>query len=159
MPRRSLDPRRCNIALDSMVMDKKGNSRDALVDRFLQLLADGSINVVVGGGVRNEIEHANTPASVKRAVLPQPFNLRPGLNTQQGRERAKVHTIVQGNAKPGQHAADASHLSEAVETGCGYFITEDHRILNKRAELTAEIPPTLSIVSLLEFFDIYDRPN
>jgi hypothetical protein len=58
--------------------------------------------------------------------------------------------------RPGKHAADASHLSEAAETGCSYFITHDNRILNRRDELYAALPPTLTIVTLEEFFDIYD---
>jgi hypothetical protein len=54
---------------------------------------------------------------------------------------------------PGAHVADASHLSEAAETGCGYFITHDNRILKKRAELYVALPPSLNIVTLKEFFD------
>jgi hypothetical protein len=42
---------------------------------------------------------------------------------------------------PDAHVADASHLSEAAETGCGYFITHDNRILKKRAELYVALPP------------------
>jgi predicted nucleic acid-binding protein len=63
---------------------------------------------------------------------------------------------MQGNADASTHAADASHLSEAIETGCGYFITHDNRILKKRNELRKVIPPTLQIVSLAEFFQIVD---
>jgi hypothetical protein len=47
-------------------------------------------------------------------------------------ERRCVAAVLQGNARPGQHAAGASHLSEAAETGCAYFITHDKRVLNKR---------------------------
>lgn len=89
-------------------------------------------------------------------MLPQIFNLRPGLNTGQQAERRRVAAILQGNAKSGAHAADASHLSEASETGCGYFITHDKRILEKRDELRSILPPTLQIVTLREFFEILD---
>jgi hypothetical protein len=50
-------------------------------------------------------------------VLPRIFNLRPGLNAQQRAERRRAATILEGNANPEAHAADASHLSEAAETG------------------------------------------
>jgi predicted nucleic acid-binding protein len=63
---------------------------------------------------------------------------------------------MQGNARPGAHRADASHLSEAAETGCSYFITYDRRILGKRDELHRALPPTLTIVTLAELLEIFD---
>jgi hypothetical protein len=153
---RPLDPRKCNIALDSNTLDR-GCLDDVLIDRFEGLAKSGELNVVVAGGVRAEVQHPHTPSSVKHAVLPKIFNLRPGLNTQQHVERLQVAVIIQGNAKPGAHAADASHVSEAAETGCAYFITHDKRILSKRGELSAVLPPTLQIVTLLEFFTILDE--
>lgn len=154
--RRPLDPRRVNIGLDANALDRDGTGRDRLVERFCGLSDVGTLTVVVAAGVRNEIQHPRTPASVQAAVLPQIFNLRPGLNDVQRAERAQVQRILQGNALPGSHAADASHLSEAAETGCGYFITHDKRILNKGAELQAVLPPSINIVSLEDFFDILD---
>jgi hypothetical protein len=47
-------------------------------------------------------------------------------------------------------------LSEAAETGRAYFITHDTRILRKRVELDAVLPPTLQIATLAEFFAILD---
>ena len=92
-------------------------------------------------------------------MLPQIFNLRPGLTAAQQEERRRVAVVLQGNAKPGKHAADASHISEAAETGCAYFITEDVRILDKRAELGRVLPPTLKIVTLMEFFEAFRRAS
>jgi hypothetical protein len=63
---------------------------------------------------------------------------------------------LKGNSKPGTHSADASHLSEAAETGCCYFITNDKRILKKRTELLSALPPTLSIVTMREFLEVLD---
>jgi hypothetical protein len=111
---------------------------------------------VVAGGVRQEAQHPRTPGHVKEVVLPQIFNLRPGLNTEQEAARRAVYALLQGNAQPGRHAADASHLSEAAETGCAYFITEDKRILGKRRELAEILSPSLSIVTLAEFMEIFD---
>jgi hypothetical protein len=133
-----------------------GTVRDGLVERFQALCSVGKLILVVAGGVRDETLHPHTPGHVKDAVVDQVFNLRPGLNTEQRADRRAVHAILQGNARPGKHAADASHLSEAAETGCAYFITEDRRILGKRRELAVILPPSLSIVTLAEFMEIFD---
>lgn len=39
---------------------------------------------------------------------------------------------------------------------CRYFITHGMRILKKRDKLCAVLPPTLTIVTLAEFFGILD---
>jgi len=153
---RPLDPRICNIALDANALDLGDMESDQLVIRFRELSDTAKVNVVLAGGVRGEVQHPNSPEQVKAAMLPQIFNLRPGLNVGQQSERRRVAAILQGNAKPGAHAADASHLSEAAETGCGYFITHDKRILGKCDELRPILPPTLQIVTLREFFEILD---
>jgi hypothetical protein len=153
---RAINPRRSNIACDANALDRDGTSKDQYVDRFIELVESGVINVVVAGGVRDEVQHPRTPHDVKSVVLPRIFNLRPGLNSSQQAERARVRSILQGNAKPGTHAADASHLSEAAETRCCYFITNDKRILSKRDELRSALPPTLSVVTMREFLDILD---
>jgi hypothetical protein len=95
----------------------------------------------------------DTPADVQDAILPQIFSLRPGPNEPQPADRRRIQQILQGNALPGKHAADASHLSEAA-TGFSYFITHDTRILKRRDELHAVLLPTLTIVTLEEFFCI-----
>ena len=156
MTHRPLDPRICNIGLDANALDRDGSDRDQLVQRFCDLSSAGTVRVVVAGGVRGEVLHPQTPASVKAVVLPQIFNLRPGLNSLQQEERRRVLAILQGNASPGKHAADASHLSEAAETGCAYFITHDGRVLKKRRELQVVLPPSLQMVTLSEFFSVFD---
>ena len=155
--RRPIDPRISNIGLDSNALDRDGTARDQLVERFELMSEANELTVVVAAGVRGEVQHPNTPPGVKAAVLPQIFNLRPGLNSDQQGARRRVATILQGNAKQGAHAADASHLSEAAETGCTYFITHDKRMVDKRDALAAELPPTLHIVTLEEFFDVLNR--
>jgi hypothetical protein len=154
--RRPIDPRICNIAHDTNALDRDGSANDELVARFGKMADAGELTVVIAGGVRGEVQHPRTPADVKGAVLPRIFNLRPGLNTTQQATRRRVATILQGNARADAHAADASHVTEAAETGCGYFITHDTRILKKRDELSGVLPPTLQIVTLAEFFEILD---
>jgi len=151
-----LDPRICNISCDANAVDRDGTARTALVDRFVGLCDDGTLNVVMAGGVRDETSHPRTPAVVRDFMSDQIFNLRPSLNSGQQATRAKIARVLQGNAATGKHSADASHLSEAAETGCGYFITEDKRTLDKRYELEAVLPPTLTIVTLAEFLSILD---
>lgn len=154
--RRPLAPRLSNISCDANALDLDGSPKDALVARFRELIQTSKLNVVMAGGVRDEVLHPQTPRHVKDAMLPQIFNLRPELNASQQAVRRAVKAIVQGNAGPGKHAADASHLSEAAETGCAYFITHDKRILDKRDELRSALPPSLTIVTLAEFLGIYD---
>lgn len=154
--RHALDARRSNIGHDANALDRDGTAKDELVDRFITLSETGVINVVVAGGVLDEIAHPHTPHLVRAAVIGQIFNLRPVINSTQQADRARLRAILQGNARPGKHAADASHISEAAETGCAYFITNDKRILKKRAELRDALPPTLTIVTLAEFMEILD---
>jgi hypothetical protein len=40
---------------------------------------------------------------------------------------------------------------------CGFFITQDKRVLEKRVELKPMLPPSLAIVTLEEFFEILDE--
>jgi hypothetical protein len=152
-----LDPRICNIALDANALDQDGSPRDDLVEAFRKLSSDGTLNVVMPGGARDEVLHPNTPASVQATILPKVYNLQPGLSSAQITRRASVQALLQGKARPGKHAADASHICEAAETGCGFFITEDKRVLDKRVELKPLLPPSLAIVTLQEFFEILDE--
>ncbi len=79
--RRALDPRRSNIALDANALNRHGTKRDTLVDRFERLSEDGVLRVVLAGGVRDEVQHPNSSARKKAALLPKIFNLRPGLTS------------------------------------------------------------------------------
>jgi len=151
-----LNPKKCNIAYDAHAIDRDGSSNDARVDRFEELVSSRNINVVVPGGVRQEILHRKTPIDVKVVTLPQVFNLRPSLNTDQQQTRNSIAAILQGNAHPSKHTTDTSHLSEAAETGCAYFITHDKRMLHKRTELQPLLGTFLHIVTLDEFLKIYD---
>ncbi len=77
--RQPLDPKICNIGLDANALDCDGTERDQLTDRFRTLASDGTLTVVLGGGVRIEAQHPRTPADVKDALMPQIFNLRPSF--------------------------------------------------------------------------------
>jgi hypothetical protein len=88
-------------------------------------------------------------------MVAQIFTLQTMLTAQEAEMRRKIEAALQGNAKPGKHAADAQHLSEAAKYG-GYFITRDKRILNPSQELKALLPPSLQVVTLVTFFEIFD---
>jgi predicted nucleic acid-binding protein len=154
--RNALDPRVSNIGLDSGSLDSHGPVRSLLVNRFCELVRDGTFKVVIARGVRDEISHPNTPNKVKGLFFPRIYNRCPELIASQREQRLMVKEILRGNARSGTHDADASHLSEAAEIGCSYFVTYDNRVLDKRGELRSAIPPTLTIVTLEEFFEIYD---
>ena len=113
MAHRPLDPRRVNVALDTNALNRDGSPRDALVDRLIALIDGGEVNVVLGGLVRKEASDPRTPSVVRDAMMPRIFNLQPGLIDAQKERRRKVAAIMQGNAQPETHAADAQHLCEA----------------------------------------------
>jgi hypothetical protein len=152
---RPLDPRKVNVAVDANAVDKHGTARDALVDRFNHLKNAGKIRVVVPAGVRREVEHPHTPQNVKKAILPEIFTIPTGLNSAEQRLRRRIELALQGNARPGKHAADACHLAEAAKYG-GYFITEERRILEKSNGLDDLLPPSLRVVTLEHFLEIFD---
>ena len=52
-----LDPRICNVALDANALDQNGTPRDDLVEAFRQLSLEGTLNVVMAGGARDEALH------------------------------------------------------------------------------------------------------
>jgi hypothetical protein len=151
---RPLDPRICNVAIDANAIDRDGNDRDALVDRLLALYQAGTIRLILPKGVRVEIANPNTPADVQEAT-PKIFTIGVGLNPEEQRRKRMIEAELQGNAKPGKHAADADHLFEAAKYG-GYLITHDRRILTRAGRLGEVLPPSLNVVTLADFLAILD---
>jgi hypothetical protein len=155
--RHPLDPRKVNVLIDANALDPS-DGHDADVDRLLALKAVGKIKLIASGGVREEAQHPPTPPAVRENVSAQIFSLPVSLNEVERRQLAGIRAILQGNAAPGQHDADARHVFEAGKYGGGYFITHDRRInKTKRQELEAVLPPSLWIVTLAEFLAVYDR--
>ena len=157
MNRRPLDPRKVNVIIDANALDPSGGD-SAEVDRLLALRAAGKVNLIAPGGVRGEALHPKTPAGVRENVVTQIFSLPVGLNGMEQQQLAGIRAILQGNAAPGQHDADARHVFEAAKYGGGYFITHDRRInKTKRQELEKVLPSSLWIVTPAEFLAIYNR--
>lgn len=154
MSHRPLDPRICSASIDANALDRDGGSRDVLVDRLLALYEAGKINLILPKGVRVEISNPNTPAHVQDAA-PKIYTISVGLNSDEQRRKRIIEAELQGNAKPGKHAADADHLFEAGKYS-GYFITHDQRILTRAGRLGDMLPPSLNVVTLEDFLGIFE---
>lgn len=150
-----LDPRKCNIAIDANALNKDGRANDSLVDRLLNLSAEGKIKLIVPKGVRLETLDRRAPGYVRAAVTPMIFTNPVSLNSEEQQRKRSIERELQGNAKPGKHAADADHLFEA-DKYCAYFVTHDQRILNKDRNIRKLLSPSLTIVTLEEFLQIFD---
>ena len=151
-----LHPRLCGVALDSMVLDRDGSPRDALVDRLLSLEGEGAIRFLQPGTAYSQTQHPSTPAKVRDVMSGQIFTLPTGLTQGEQDRRRQVLELMRGNSTTGRHDDDAAILFEAGKHACGYFITEDKRILRNRAKLQEVLGPPLCIVTLEEFLPIYD---
>jgi predicted nucleic acid-binding protein len=153
---RPLDPRRVNVSIDANALDKNGTTRDMLVDRMLELRQADKVRVLIPAGVRDEVQHPQTPQQVKETILPEIYTIPTELNSQERDFRRRVAAALQGNAAPGKHAPDAYHLAEAAKYG-GYFITHDERVLKKSGDLRDLLPPSLQVVTLERFLEIFDE--
>jgi hypothetical protein len=153
--RRPFDPRRSNVAIDANALNRDGSAYDALVDRLLALYAAERVRLIVPKGVRGEILDPRTPAHIRVAAVPMLFSYSVGLNSEEQRKRRLIEQELQGNAAPGKHSADADHLFEAAKY-CQYFITHDQRILSKAGNLLDVLPPSLNVLTLADFLEIFD---
>lgn len=151
-----LHPRYCNTYLDANALDSGDVVRNALVDRFKRLEESGAIGVAIPHSVHTEVLNPHTPANVQSSMLAEIHTLPTQRTPNEHDTLANIRRILQGNAEPGKHAADAEHLFEASKYGGGCFITHDQRMLKKRDELEPYIAPH-KIVLLGEFLRIYDK--
>jgi len=154
--RRPLDPRHCNVTIDANALDRDGTDRDRSIDRLLGLHRTRVLNIVVPKGVRVEALHRNTPDYVRNEIASKIFTIETELTQPELEQLRRIEAMLRGNAELGKHAADARHLFEAGKYGGGYFVTNDCRMLKKRGELAAVLPPSLNIVTLGELLAIYD---
>ena len=156
----SRPPRLAPIALDTNALDRNGTDRDALIDRFRALADTGQLRVVLVDGVRRELDHPLTPVGVREAwpaaeTLRRSSPARPPPTAVRHIARIRVRAILRGDTLSDRHDADAAHLCDAAEAGCGTFLTHDKRFSRKRHDLEATLP-SLRILGLREFFAIYD---
>lgn len=155
MTRHPLDPRNGNVAIDTNALNRNGSLHDAMVDRLLAFSAAGTISLILPKGVRVEMLDPRTPAHSRAAATSMIFSYTVGLNSEEQRKRRLFEQQLHGNAAPGKHTADADHLFEAAKY-CIYFITHDQRILTRSGRMRDLLPPSLTVVTLAEFFEIFD---
>ncbi|MHB8882633.1 MAG: hypothetical protein ACYC69_14140 [Thermodesulfovibrionales bacterium] len=129
-----LDPKRVNNFLDSCAFDPKYSPEDEAAERIRKFGNDGLVNLILAHSNQKEIEHPNTPQSIKKAAVGMIYTIEGALTPEEKRRKSAIHATLTGNGKPETYAADAAHVFEAGKYG-GYFITTDDRILKKRKEL------------------------
>lgn len=133
------------VAIDANALDRKTPARAAAVEAFEDLSRAGRFALFVGEGVRREMGQAAVDSGTDRRFVRPP-------SAAEHVARIRVRAIVQGNAKPGKHEADAAHLSAAAEAGCGYFLTYDGRLLQRRGDLEGfALPPGMRVATIEEF--------
>jgi predicted nucleic acid-binding protein len=124
-----------NNFIDANVLDRTGKPEDAAVDKILKLAEEGKITLLLPYSVQREIARSNTPADVKRRAGRLIFSMEVQLTPQENATHKRIRELVQGNAKAGQHAADAFHIVESAKNGGRHFITNDQRLLKKAHEI------------------------
>ena len=129
-----LDPRLTSNFLDSCAFDPKYTPEHEAAQEIRALGHKDQVNLILTHSNQKEIDHPNTPVDVKHEAAEILFTTRTGLNPKEVATRTRIHTVLTGNGKPENYAADAAHVFEAGKY-VGYFITTDRRILDKREEL------------------------
>ena len=152
MAHQNRDPRYCNFFLDANALDRHTDEEVDLVDRFHKIANQLGINPTMSFGVEAEIQHPNTPFSVK-ADMGGIYTIETALNPNEISRKMRIRDLRTGNAKSDKHIADADHLFEADKYGGGYFITHENRILRKRREISRALENELRIVKLSEFVE------
>ena len=139
--------------IDANVLDRTGGPEDAAVDTILEMKWEGVFTLLLPYSVKAEIEHPNTPADVKQRAAGLIYSIPVQLTPAEVATHQRVRALIQGNAKPGQHANDAFHLVESAKYGrC--FITNDGRLLKKAGEIFAllqlrVIKPTVFLAAVM----------
>ena len=105
--------------------------------------------------VKDEIAHPNTPDYVKKRAHRLIYSVPVQLTQGEKELHQKVRKIVQGNAKAGKHDADAFHLVESQKYSAGHFLTNDKRLLKKKAEIRNLL--NMEIVTPTEFLAVLKK--
>jgi hypothetical protein len=119
-----------------------------------ELMDRDQIQVLLSATARSQSAHPKTPDYVQEVMLSQTVTCPTGLTQAERNRYDQVLALMRGNARTNRHDADAAILFEAGKY-CGYFLTEDKRIIRNRSKLQAIVG--LCIVTLGEFLEIYDE--
>jgi len=101
-----------------------------------------------------EVQHPQTPDSVRGSIAGGLFTLPTSLTSGEQHKLAEVTRLMRGNATDHRHDTDARHLFEAAKYGAGYFITHDRRILSRAEAFDQILGPGFSVVNLIDFLNI-----
>ena len=154
---RKIDPRYSHTFVDVPVLHRKGDAEDAVVDELLETAFELRVMLHLTYSVKDEIAHPNTPADVKKRAQRLIYSVPVQLTQGEKELHQKVREIVQGNSKAGKHDADAFHLVESQKYGAGHFLTNDKRLLKKKAAignlLNMEIVTPTEFLAVLKKFE------
>jgi len=148
-----LDPRYGTIHLDANALEPPHPEDKPFVSQFFDLVDTHALSVINPYGVQQEIDHPRTPASIRldrRGISTIPTE----LTSNEKLIHSKLAVLLRGDAAPGKHAADASHIFESQKYGGRYFVTHDQRLLKRRDEIAGIIGSGFNIVTLREFLVI-----
>lgn len=123
-------PQYTHTFIDSCAFDP-GGMEEAASHRILEKWP----NIVVAHSVQKELDHPNTPDDVKRMGQALVYTTETELSPELLSKRDEIRSLIQGNAKPGQHKGDTDHLFELYKHGGGYFVTTDARLLSHSDKL------------------------
>jgi predicted nucleic acid-binding protein len=139
-------------------LQSEGAEQEA-VERILALYRQRRFTLPLPYSVKAEIEHPNTPAHVKARARELIFTTPVELTPPELELVARSRDLMRGNAASGKHDADAFHVVEAAKYGGRHFITNDTRILSKKAQIS-ELTG-IDVVTPTEFLARYDflRPR
>jgi predicted nucleic acid-binding protein len=149
------DPRYFLNFLDANALDLTDSPEDAAIEEILRLAEAGDFELYLPYSVKDEIAHPNTPAEIKRKAQSLPFSEPVQLTEPERAKHRKIATLLQGNAKEGQHAKDAFHVVESSKYG-KHFITNDKRLLKNAPAIWQELQ--IRILKPSEFIADY-YPN
>ena len=154
-PRPLPDPRRSNTFVDTCAFDPKVEPEHSSAQRIRAIRHAGNISILLAHSNQKEVDHPNTPAEMKAEAGDMNFTGSVPLTPEENQRRERVRRVMIGDGNPERYQADADHVFEAGKYGAGYFVTTDHRILSRKAELDAASGAI--IVKPSEWLAIYDE--
>jgi hypothetical protein len=131
----NIHPRFGNNFMDANALDNTGSAEDAATDEILLRAEQRQFTLLLPYSVQAEIAHPKTPAEVKHKAQGLLFSMQVQLTAGELATHEKLRVLIQGNARPGQHAKDAFHIVESAKNGGRHFITNDVRLLKKAPDI------------------------
>lgn len=128
------DPRYIPSTIDSCALSPPDPGEEAATVEILAILSAGNISILLPHTVQAEISHPATPAKIKARAAEFVYTIETPLTPPEEKRLGEITAILQGNATPGRHDADAKHVFVATKYGT-YFVTVDGRILKRRDAL------------------------